>query len=117
MSHVVHTRGGATINPDPTTLVCTLSSEERSTRGGEVAELFRAITQARELPDGFAYAFPPDPRTAHQLLDFVLSERACCAFYTFEITFPAPHDAIWLTLRGGEEIKEITRASFQSMIA
>jgi hypothetical protein len=93
-------------------IACTLTEAELRTREQEVSPLFEHITRARELSDGYAFAFPPDASRAHDLLDLILAERACCAFFTFELSFPAPHDAVWLYLRGGDEIKEFVRGSF-----
>jgi hypothetical protein len=42
----------------------------------------------------------------------VLAERACCPFLTFELIFPAPHDMLWLRLRGSEAAKEFVQSSF-----
>jgi hypothetical protein len=96
----------------PTPITCTLTERELRARQQEVSPLFEHIVRVRELPDGYAFAFPPDASRAHDLLDLVLAERACCAFFTFELTFPAPHDVVWLELRGGKEIKEFVRGGF-----
>lgn len=51
------------------------------------------------------------------LLDFIVEERACCRFFTFELTFPAPHDTLWLTLSGGDTVKDLIGAMFPRIIA
>src|SRR5262245_11539904 len=100
--------------PDSTRLplACTLSADELQARHGDVAALFAAISRVRELPDGYDSAFPADAQAAHALLDFIVEERACCPFFTFTLSFIAPHDTIWLALRGGEDVKEFVRTSF-----
>jgi hypothetical protein len=64
------------------------------------------------LPDGYSFAFPAEGDCGRDLLEFILSERACCDFLTFELSFPSPHEYIWLTLRGGEVVKEFLAGSF-----
>ncbi|HEV8193103.1 MAG TPA: hypothetical protein VGP82_16700 [Ktedonobacterales bacterium] len=96
----------------PLPIACNLSADELQARHGEVEALFAAASGVRELLDGYDFAFPADAQAAHALLDFIVEERACCPFFTFTLTFAAPHDAIWLALRGGEGVKDFVRGSF-----
>jgi hypothetical protein len=100
----------------PAPIACTLTEQELRARQEEVTPLFEHVTRVCELPDGFAFAFPPDPGRAHDVLDLILAERVCCAFFTFELAFPAPHDAIWLSLRGSAQIKDFVRDGFLNQI-
>jgi hypothetical protein len=65
-----------------------------------------AITNSRDLNDG--YAFHVDPRKASlmdvaQWLDLW---RRCCPFYEFQIDFHAADAGIWLTVKGRPGVKE-----------
>jgi hypothetical protein len=93
-------------------IACSLTDAEMRGREQEVTTLFDRIVQVRSLPDGYAFAFPPEDRNIRDVLDLVLAERACCPFLTFELVFPAPHETVWLHLRGSEEVKEFVRGSF-----
>jgi hypothetical protein len=95
-------------------LACSLSAAELQARGAENDSLFAHAQSAQELPDGYRFAFPAEADAARNLLQFILAERECCPFFTFELTFPSPHQAIHLTVRGHEEVKEIVRASVAS---
>lgn len=90
-------------------IACSLSDDERRSRGDEVEALFSHIVRMQELPDGYAFAFGAEATRAHDLLDFVVAERACCPFFTFELAFPSPHEVVWLRLRGGADVKEFVR--------
>ena len=46
---------------------------------------------------------------ATKLLDFIVFERACCPFFTFELTFEPDSGPIWLRLRGQEGVKEFIK--------
>jgi hypothetical protein len=96
----------------PLPIACTLTDEERGSREGEVDTLFARMVAVRELPDGYAFAFPPEDGVAHAVFDLVLAERACCPFMTFDLAFPSPHERVWLHIGGGKDVKEFVRGSF-----
>jgi hypothetical protein len=102
--------------PGEIPLACSLTASELSVRGEENASLFAHAEGAEELPDGYRFTFPAEADFAPDLLQFVLAERACCPFFTFELTFPSPHQAIYLTVRGREGVKEIVRASVAATV-
>ncbi len=97
-------------------LACSLTAAELRERGEENVSLFTRAQSVEELPDGYRFAFPAEADDARDLLQFVLAERACCPFFTFELTFPSPHQSIQLVMRGREGVKEIVRDSAVSMI-
>ena len=66
-------------------LACSLTADELSVRGEENGALFARATGALELPDGYRFTFPAEEDEAHELMRFVLAERACCPFFTFEL--------------------------------
>jgi hypothetical protein len=69
----------------------------------------------QELPDGYRFAFPAEADGVRDLVEFILSERACCPFFTFDLTLASPHESVWLSLRGGEGVKEFVAASFAEL--
>jgi len=108
---------------DPTTdltsdlpVACTLSAAELRARGEDVvAPLFARAQRLQETTDGYCFAFPAEAEGVRNLLEFILSERDCCPFFTFELAFPSPHESVWLTLRGGEGVKEFVAGSFAAL--
>lgn len=92
-------------------LACSLTEGELRLRGDENASLFARSVGMQELPDGYRFSFLADATNAQDVLRFILAERACCPFFTFELAFPAPHQAIEVTVRGREGVKEIVRDS------
>ena len=97
-------------------LACSLTAAELRVRSEENSALFARAQSVRELPDGYRFAFPPEADVAQNLLQFILAERACCPFFTFELAFPSPHHAIYLVVRGRDGVKEIVRASVASVV-
>ena len=97
-------------------LACSLTEAELGVRGEENAALFAQALETRELADGYRFAFPAEEGGIADLLQFILAERACCPFFTFELTFPSPHERVWLTVRGREGVKEIVRDAVMSKV-
>ncbi|MFI5273370.1 MAG: hypothetical protein ACHQ4H_10110 [Ktedonobacterales bacterium] len=104
-------------DPVDVPLACSLTAAELRVRGDDNRSLFARAHSMRELPDGYSFAFAAKAGDARNLLAFVLAERACCPFFTFELAFPSPHQAIQLIVRGREGVKEIVRSSAMSAIA
>ncbi len=92
-------------------MACSLTATQLRVRGEENDALFARALGAQELPDGYCFTFPARDEDARDLLQFILAKHACCPFFTFELAFPSPHQAISLTVRGSEGVKEIVRAS------
>ena len=90
-------------------VACSLTAAELEVRGDENAALFDRARTVEELPDGYRFAFPADDAGVPALLRFILAERACCPFWTFELAFPSPHQVVWLAIRGNAEAKGIVR--------
>lgn len=91
-------------------IACTLPDQEQAQRGEELSsELFSACEQVSELPDGYAFRFPGERVWAAKLLEFISSERECCPFFTFELTFEPANGPIWLRLRGPDGVKEFIK--------
>jgi hypothetical protein len=90
-------------------VACSLTEAELEVRGDENAGLFAHARVVEELPDGYRFAFPADDDGIPALVRFILAERACCPFFTFELAFPSPHQVVWLAILGNEEAKAIVR--------
>jgi hypothetical protein len=97
-------------------IACTLSGAELAERGDEVGDLFKAVEQVRELADGYAFRFSGSDASASSLLEFVLAERRCCPFFTFELVFEPNSGPIWVHLRGSSAIKEYVAAAWGEII-
>jgi len=83
-------------------IACTLASGDWLRRGAEVAELFRARQEVRELADGCAVRFPCEQVWVERLFAFIVAERECCPIFALELRFEPGLGSIWLHLRGPE---------------
>jgi hypothetical protein len=86
---------------------CLLDNQHQQVRAEHLrAELFSQSISNTELEDGVAYQFPGNRDVVAQLIDFVLFERECCRFFTFELRFEPDRGPVTLSLRGPEGVKE-----------
>jgi len=98
-------------NSDPAAcalpIACTLGGADRRRREDEIERLLReGAPEARQLPDGVALRFPGEEIWAARLFAFIMGERACCPFFTFELVFEPEQGPIWLRLRGPEGVTD-----------
>jgi hypothetical protein len=99
-----------TTNENAIPIVCSLSEQDKIKRGEELdGGIYKNIQQVQELPDGYAFRYPGDSEWAIKLMEFIVFERACCRFFTFELTFEPNQGPIWLRLRGGPGVKEFIK--------
>jgi hypothetical protein len=64
----------------------------------------------RELPNGYAFQFPPDPATVALVVEWVAGERACCPFFEIAMTFEREGGPLWLSVTGRPGTKEFIKA-------
>lgn len=97
-------------------IVCTLNAADLDQRRQEVGDsIFSQAEAWQELADGYQFRFPGSDEWADQLLDFIKFERRCCPFFKFELSFEPNQSYVWLSLRGGEGVKDFLRAEFLPM--
>ncbi|MCA1730290.1 MAG: hypothetical protein LC751_13030 [Actinobacteria bacterium] len=66
-------------------IACSLPSPEQVRRRETAVEILGQARKIEEIQDGYAFAFPGSAEWAVRLTEFVVFERACCPFFTFEI--------------------------------
>lgn len=98
-------QGGSPASGTFAPLACSLIGADLHKRGEAIGELFQQATQVRELPDGYGFTFPGGDDWVHAILDFIIEERACCPFFTFEVVSASPHESLLLAIRGNEGVK------------
>lgn len=98
------------------TLSCGLVGREFAERKEALSrDLFAHAERVEELPDGFAYRFPPHDPWPAKVLDVIAAERQCCPFFTFEMIFEPHGGPLWLRLRGPEGVKAFVGAELGSI--
>jgi hypothetical protein len=87
---------------------------EQQERWMEVGpQLYAAVQEVQELPDGYAFRLPSDAAMLLLVAEDLNFERLCCPFLRFTLDI-APNGApFWLHFTGGEGVKEFLRLNFE----
>jgi hypothetical protein len=87
---------------------CKLTNPELQKRKETViASLKKQILEKKELENGFAYRFEGNDNVIDELVEFVKSERSCCSFFTFGLSFSGDGSEAWLNLTGPDGAKQM----------
>ena len=94
----------------PAPLACHLeamTAEQRERHRALGGTLRGAVTQMRELPEGFEFLLPSEAWA--MAAEFVQLERLCCPFVRFRLDLEEEEGPCRLTLTGPEGVKEFLR--------
>ncbi len=98
---------------DEIPIACALSDPAKARRIAALeTEIFAAALETREIADGYEFRFPGDGDWLVRLAAFVVDERHCCPFFTFELVCEPAEGPIWLRLRGREGVKQFIADQF-----
>ena len=76
-------------------------------------QMYRAIQEVRERPNGYAFRLPGDTATLLIIAEDLTMERLCCPFLRFALEITPGGGPFWLSFTGGEGVKEFLRFSFE----
>src|SRR5215472_1195540 len=65
-----------------------------------------AITDSRELKDGYAFLIDPTKASLMDVAHWLDVWRRCCPFYEFQIDLPSADCSVWLSVKGRPGVKE-----------
>lgn len=106
-------------DPTPTTalpIACDPSAltAEQSERWMVVGkQMYQAIQEVRELPNGYGFRLPSDTAMLMIIAEDLSMERLCCPFLRFTLEMEPNQGPFWLSFTGGEGTKEFLRFSFE----
>jgi hypothetical protein len=88
---------------------------ERRERWLELAtQMYAAVQEVQELPDGYAFRLPSDSEMLLIVAEDLNYERLCCPFLRFRLDIEPQGGPFWLHFTGGGGAKEFLRMSFES---
>jgi hypothetical protein len=100
-------------------IACDLSAipaDERENHIATAPELFKSVTESRELPNGYAFRFPAETETVLKIAHYIANERLCCPFFGFTIEVEPGQAGLWLHLTGTPEVKQFMKLEMSSLI-
>ena len=90
-----------------------LSPAEIKRHFDELGPALRKIkTGIKELPDGYAFRFPNDPKTFAMLSEWIEQERRCCPFFDIVLRVEHENGPVWMELSGRPGTKDFITADF-----
>jgi len=75
-------------------------------------QMYQAIQEVRELPNGYAFRLPSDSAMLMIIAEDLSYERLCCPFLRFTLEIEPAGGSVWLSFTGGEGTKAFLRFSF-----
>lgn len=88
-------------------MACILPIAEQAKRREIIInDLFKGVEEKRELRDGFSFRYPGTDEWISKLSEFIVFERKCCPFLTFELLFASNSGPVHLHIRGSKGAKE-----------
>jgi hypothetical protein len=91
------------------TLAChpeAISAGQREEHVHTSRQVFAAVLERRELPDGYAFRLSEEQTTLLQVAEYLSNERRCCSFFHYTLDLEPFAQGVWLTIRGPEGVKE-----------
>jgi hypothetical protein len=90
---------------------------ERGEHLAAIEEVFGAVREIRELPDGYSFRLENETVWLRKAVDFIVKERLCCPFFGFTLRVEPERGALWLSLTGREGVKPFIRAEIGHALA
>lgn len=93
---------------------CKLTTPElRKRKETVLASLKKQVLEKKELPDGYAYKFTGTDNMVDALAEFIKTERACCDFFTFNLSISGDQSEAWLEIKGREGVKDFIQSELE----
>jgi hypothetical protein len=94
-----------------------LSPEARKRHFDELGPALRSLKKSvRELPDGYEFQFPSDPKTIAMVAEWAAGERLCCPFFEIQLRMERERGPFWLRLNGRQGTKEFIKVDAAAWI-
>ena len=88
-----------------------LTPEQRKRHFDELGPNLLSLKKSvRELPNGYEFEFPADPKTVQLVAEWAVGERACCPFFDIEMRLEREGGSFWLGVTGREGVKQFIQA-------
>lgn len=95
-------------------LACKLTSPELRLRKETVIKSLKSqVITKTELKNGYQYKFEVTDKMIDELAEFIKTERACCDFFTFNLSFSGDKKHAILQITGPAGTKEFIKSELE----
>ena len=77
--------------------------------------VYAAVSDRRELPNGYAFLIDTNRMPLRQLAEWIDLERRCCPFFNFELAVQGEDGTTWLSLKGRPGVKAFIEADMPAL--
>ncbi len=91
-----------------------IPTEEREQWIDAGKQIYAAVQEIHELPDGYQFRLPADPALLLKVADYITTERLCCPFWRFTLEVEPDGGPFWLSLTGGAGVKKYLRSALET---
>lgn len=92
----------------------TLDSNQNRRREALLGELLSNIQSSLELSNGYEFVLPSDDGWYLKIAEWILLERLCCPFLSFEQGFRQTQ--MWFRLTGDKNVKQFLKTSLSPVM-
>jgi hypothetical protein len=78
-------------------------------------QIYAAVKELQELPDGYAFRLPNDEASFLATAEYVTLDRLCCAFLCWDLRSEPEGGPVWLRLTGPEGTKTLLRSTLETI--
>lgn len=97
-------------------IACSLSDSELRERRETVLQKVRgAVSEIKEIENGYAYQFPSGEGMTLELARLIDLEHRCCPFLRFQLTIEPGQGPIWFEMTGPEGTKDFLSEIFRAV--
>ncbi len=82
-----------------------IPAEQRDQWIANGKQVYAAVQESRELPDGYMFRLLPDSAMLVRVAEYISNERLCCPFLRFTLEVEPNQGSFWLRLTGGDGVK------------
>jgi hypothetical protein len=83
----------------------------------ELGPALRTLKEnVRELPNGYEFRFPSDPKTIAMVAEWAVGERLCCPFFDIQLRMERERGPFWMSLTGRKGTKAFIKADAAAWI-
>ena len=93
-----------------------MTPQERQAHSRVIREVFGAVTNIRELSNGYAFDVPAASELLAQAGEFVSLERLCCPFFDFSLDLPRAASSFGMHVTGPAGVKSFIQAEFSNAL-
>jgi hypothetical protein len=94
-----------------------LDADARRRHFEELGPALRTLKEGvRELPNGYEFRFPSDPKTIALVAEWAAGERLCCPFFDIQLRMEREGGPFWTRLTGRKGTKEFIKADAAAWI-